>query len=152
MSRRPLRRPWTPEDTELLANLLREGKNIGEIAGILNRTSGVARLYAKKMAHSEHAATQSNYRPSTARTKSEAEPIAMSELSFREYLLSRRRTFTPAGEHLTDLQRHGDFLAIQSTGDLHSFLEKHNLSQDAAVHARMIWRKYLDAKRKKLPR
>jgi len=76
----------------------------------------------------------------------------MSGLSFREYLLTRRRSFTSAGEHLTSLLKHGDFLAIQSTRDLEAFLEKQNLSQDAAVHARIVWRKYLDAKRKKVPR
>ena len=73
----------------------------------------------------------------------------MSGPSFREYLLTRRRTFTPAGEHLTNLVKHTDFLAIQSTRDLDAFLEKHDLSKDAVVHARIVWRRYLDAKRKR---
>ena len=39
--------------------------------------------------------------------------MAMSKLSFREYLLSRRRSFTAAGAHLNELIKNSDFLAVQ---------------------------------------
>ena len=50
--------------------------------------------------------------------------MAMSRLSFREYLLSRRRSFTEAGAHLTELIKNSDFLAVQSARDLEAFLAK----------------------------
>ena len=53
MARKPLRRAWTPEDTALLATLLREGKDYGQIARKMNRSSAVLRFYAKGLAQSE---------------------------------------------------------------------------------------------------
>ena len=41
MARKPLRRAWTPEDTALLANLLRVGKGYGQIARKMNRSRKV---------------------------------------------------------------------------------------------------------------
>jgi hypothetical protein len=73
----------------------------------------------------------------------------MSKLSFREYLLTRRRSFTPAGEHLTELIKNSDFLVVQSGRDLEGFLAKRALTPDAAVHARIVWRAYLTAKKRR---
>ena len=53
MPRRPLRRRWTPEDDEVLASLLREGKDYSEIARKMNRSSNALRLHTKKVAQSE---------------------------------------------------------------------------------------------------
>ena len=75
--------------------------------------------------------------------------MAMSRLSFREYLLSRRRSFTEAGEYLTELIKKSDFLAVQSTRDLEAFLAKHHLKPDAAAYARILWRAYLVARKRR---
>jgi len=53
MARKPLRRAWTPEDTALLANLLREGKGYGQIARKMNRSRAVIRVYANRLAQPE---------------------------------------------------------------------------------------------------
>jgi len=53
MARKPLRRAWTPEDTALLANLLREGKGYGQIARKMNRSRKVLRFYANRLAQPE---------------------------------------------------------------------------------------------------
>jgi hypothetical protein len=65
--------------------------------------------------------------------------MAMSRLSFREYLLSRRRSFTEAGAHLTELIKNSDFLAVQSARDLEAFFAKHHLKPDAAVYTIGGW-------------
>jgi hypothetical protein len=94
--------------------------------------------------------------PSDKRTVGRPDNLAVAHgdeqavASFREYLLSRRRSFTPAGEHLTEAIKNSAFLAIQSARDLEEFLTKHNLSPDAAVHARIVWRNYLTTKKKLL--
>ena len=53
MARKPLRRAWTPEDTALLANLLRVGKGYGQIARKMNRCPRVLRFYANRLEQSE---------------------------------------------------------------------------------------------------
>ena len=53
MARKLLRRPWTPEDTTLLVQLLREGKDYGQIARKMNRSVETVRIYARRLAESE---------------------------------------------------------------------------------------------------
>ena len=75
--------------------------------------------------------------------------MTTSRLSFREYLLSRRRSFTEAGAHLTELIKKSDFLAVQSARDLEAFLAKHHLKPDATAYARILWRAYLIARKRR---
>ena len=53
MARKLLRRPWTPQDTALLVQLLREGKDYGQIARKMNRSVETVRIYARRLAESE---------------------------------------------------------------------------------------------------
>lgn len=43
MLRKSLSRPWTPEDTDILASLIREGRSYEQIARRMNRTTGSVR-------------------------------------------------------------------------------------------------------------
>ena len=53
MPRKLIKRPWTPEDTALLAKLLREGKDYQQISRRMNRSVETVRIYAKRLAESE---------------------------------------------------------------------------------------------------
>ena len=46
---KPLSRPWTPEDTALVAKLLREGKDYRQIARKAKRSAATVRHYAKRL-------------------------------------------------------------------------------------------------------
>ena len=56
MARKSLSRPWSPEDTALLAKLLREGMDYGQIARKMNRSADTVRIYARRLAESERRA------------------------------------------------------------------------------------------------
>ena len=47
MARRPLSRPWTAEETALVANLFRAGKSYDQIARQLKRSSSAVRRHAR---------------------------------------------------------------------------------------------------------
>ena len=53
MPRKLIKRPWTSEDTALLAKLLREGKDYQQISRRMNRSVETVRIYAKRLAESE---------------------------------------------------------------------------------------------------
>ena len=54
MARRPLSRPWTAEETALVANLLRAGKSYDQIARQLKRSSSAVRCHARLTQSKRH--------------------------------------------------------------------------------------------------
>ena len=53
MPRKSLKRPWTPEDTALLAKLLREGKSNNEIARKMSRSRAAVGQHVRRLTESE---------------------------------------------------------------------------------------------------
>ena len=53
MPRKPLSRPWTPEEIALLSKLLRDDEDLHHIARKLKRSASAIRLQKRKLAQSE---------------------------------------------------------------------------------------------------
>jgi hypothetical protein len=70
-------------------------------------------------------------------------------LTFREYLSTRRKRYTPLSAFLAKLIRDDDFAAISSREELDAYLARQDLEPNERSHAHTVWRGYLNAKKKR---
>jgi YozE SAM-like protein len=63
--------------------------------------------------------------------------------SFKEYLKSRRQSYTPQGDFVNDLQRDPDFPDPSTWAELKGYLVRRGAKYGVAEAARSVWRQYL---------
>jgi hypothetical protein len=120
-------RLWTPADEALLAQLLHEGKDLKIIATQLNRTVASVQRRA------------SDLRGPTERSGT---------LSFRDYVLRRRSTYTQEWKLLQQLKKDAAFLDARSWEEIDRYLSRSDASLGIRSVARSVWVSYQQAKRK----
>jgi hypothetical protein len=72
----------------------------------------------------------------------------MRTLSFRDYINTRRPSFTGNGRFIERAKRDEEFLNAQSWHDLEAYLVSRN-ALPQRDHARQVWLNYMDARKRK---
>ena len=71
----------------------------------------------------------------------------MRSLSFREYIIGRRASFTETGRFIDDAKHDEQFLAVHSWADLKEYLASRSAPRAVDDVARQVWLNYLAARK-----
>ena len=69
-------------------------------------------------------------------------------MSFKEYVVKRRVTNTPAGDFVADAKKAGGLENVNTLQELDTYLIMRGACGDAIIAGRSVWRGYCAAKRR----